>query len=319
MTLTEENNNGDTEVSTNEELASEPGTQGKSKKAIRYKANGQLFEDEIPDQNSEEYEPFMKDVLAGWRGKRKEKGFDDPGEIRAAMKEGIIEGLREGKPKEEDQPDDPYTLMSPQLRKRYDRLVAEGTEDDRFQFLVDLGMENRKAHFEVFKESRALKDHVVKRETIEGAIREMHTIRKMDPDFPDPDTNPEEAFDELNKSGGFFEWTRETGITGNINRAYKLYLADTGKEVQNRKPKTTEEVKKQPQKSQESAIAKIANTMGNVSGGGSVVGRDADEAEIRHFIQQNGKEGIKLACDKYGKDRTLEVFNKARGINFPKR
>ena len=191
-------------------------------------------------------------------------------------------------------------------------MLTDGTEDERFQFLTNLQMENRKAFFEVYKENQNLRDHVTKRDQIEGAAREMRMIHKIDSDFPDPEQDPDGAWRELNKQDGLLEWIRETGINGNINRIYKLYLADKGKEVSNRKPKVTEETKKQPpQKSPESVMGKIATDMGTVSGGGAVVGRDADDAEIRQSIK---RDGIGVARQKYGDERALELFREARGL-----
>ena len=178
----------------------------RERRALRYKANGRLYEDDLPEGleiNTPEAEAWLKDRSAGWRGKREEKGHNDPGYLRDAVAEGVREGMKDSKPKDASVDDDPYSLMTKSQRKQYETLLSEGTEDDRFQFLVEMGIENRKAHYEVYKENKALKDYVQNMMQVEGAAREMRMIHKIDPDFPDPDIEPESAWDELNKDNGY--------------------------------------------------------------------------------------------------------------------
>ena len=96
-------------------------------------------------------------------------------------------------------------------------------------------------------------------------------------------------------------------------------MNDKGKEAVNRKKATGEATTTKPagqKAAPETAMRKIADTMGNVSGGGAVVGRDADDAEIKQYIATHG---VREAAKRYPQDRVLGLFNKARGVSNFKR
>lgn len=285
----------------------------KSSRVVRYKADGRLYEEEVPPPDSEEYESWLQDKLSGWRGKRTEKGRNDPGLVEEAIERGVKAGLEYGRPKEPSVEDDPFQLMSQAQRKRYESLREDGTDDDRFNFLVDMGLENRKAHFLVHERNQFLETKLDKITQLQGAAQEMRMISKIDSSVPDPDIDPEGAWQELNKSNGYFDWLEETGIKGSTNRTYRLYLADIGKEAGSRKKKATGEAKPAPIPSSDKTMKKIKDTMGSVSGGGAAIGREADEAEIRQYIKQHG---IRETCKEYGESVSLAVFHKARGSDF---
>jgi hypothetical protein len=328
----EETKHGNAEIAEEAEASTEPQrtdddvpsetTEEPSRRTVPYKADGRLYEDDLPEGlkvDTPEAEAWLKDKLSGWRGKRIEKGKDDPGLIREAVREGMKDGFDEQKPKEPSLEDDPYQLMSKPQRAKYQKLVEEGDENERFQFLVDMGLENRKAHFIVDRENKFLKQELYKMRQVQGAVQEMRMIHRMDSDFPDVDVDPEGAWDELKKPGGFYDWVQKTGIDGSVNKTYGYYLSDIGKEAGNRRKQReklpAQETKAQNEKSKK-ALEEAADKMGTVPGGGAVLGRDADEVEIKQHINRHG---ARAACEKYGQERAMKIFYASRPGSEPRR
>jgi len=159
----------------------------------------------------------------------------------------------------------------------------------------------------------ALRKYVDELKQTWGAIEEIRMISRIDPDFPDPDLYPDEAWAELQKPGGYMEFLNETGIKGSTNRTYKLYMKEIGQDVGSRK-KVTEvpKITPQPKPTGENVMQEIAKVQGTVSGGGAAIGRDVDETEIARSINSGG---YKTAKTKYG-EKATEIFERMRGIGL---
>jgi hypothetical protein len=92
-----------------------------AERKIRYQANGEEYEYEVPEGmelKSDKAIAELKDKLSGWRGKRKEKGENDPGLIQKAVEEGIRAGIESTRPTPEPEDLNEVKLL---LKSNYEK------------------------------------------------------------------------------------------------------------------------------------------------------------------------------------------------------